>query len=464
MSRFLQVCLLVLSFDLSYSWARIGANYQLELGNPSSATSESGNKKNFLIKRDEYAESYNNETEEPNWVSWSLTKEDTGHSGRSKDFFVDTTLPSGFVQVTTETFSGYDRGHMCPSGDRTVTREHNDKTFLMSNMVPQAADNNRGPWEQFESYCRDLAFHGDEVLIICGPSCFRGSASHGVAIPKYTWKIAVTRKPGGSITSSSRVIAIKMPNKNGIKNTVWTDYITSVAEIEKDTGYKFFDTLTASTASTLKVVVDKEATGGRKGGSEKETAVATTEEPKATSTSSTQAPIQLVATQAAPVVETPAPVVLPDGPSLIVYRKKTDGPIETRTANVKRSKEVVEVTKEDGALLILNSNLVLAILPLPPKEEVKMSSEQIDLALSKYDEAEKDGSIKELLQEGHAKWTALKTPAVVEAPVAPVVANVQPPKESELDVPTAAGVEEPELPVWRVWYEKARDWIGKYLH
>ena len=244
----------------------------------------------------------------------------------------------------------------------------------------------------------------------------------------------------------------------------WIDYITSVAEIEKDTGYKFFDTLTASTASALKVVVDKEATGGRKGGSEKETAVATTEEPKATSTSSTQAPIQLVATQAAPVVETPAPVVLPDGPSLIVYRKKTDGPIETRTANVKRSKEVVEVTKEDGALLILNSNLVLVILPLPPKEEVKLSPEQIDLALSKYDEAEKDGSIKELLQEGHTKWTALKAPVVVEAPV---VASVQPPqetKEPELDVPTAAGIEEPELPAWRVWYEKARDWIGKYLH
>jgi hypothetical protein len=352
---------------------------------------------------------------------------------------------------------------MCPSGDRTVTREHNDKTFLMSNMVPQAADNNRGPWEQFESYCRDLAFHGDEVLIICGPSCFTGSASHGVAIPKYTWKIAVTRKPGGSITSSSRVIAIKMPNKNGIKNTVWTDYITSVAEIEKDTGYKFFDTLTASTASALKVVVDKEATGGRKDRNEKETAVATIEKPEATTTISTQAPIQLVATQAAPVVETPAPVVLPDGPSLIVYRKKTDGPIETRTANVKRSKEVVEVTKEDGALLILNSNLILAILPLPPKEEVKMSPEQIDLALSKYDEAKKDGSIKELLQEGHAKWTALKAPAVVEAPVVASVQPTQETKEPELDVPTAAGVEEPELPIWRVWYEKAMDWVGKCL-
>ena len=67
-------------------------------------------------------------------------------------------------------------------------------------------------------------------------------------------------------------------------------------------------------------------------------------------------------------------------------------------------------------------------------------------------------------RQGHAKWTALKTPAVIEAPVAPVVANVQPAKESELDVPTVAGVEEPELPIWRVWYEKTRVWIGKYLH
>ena len=127
---------------------------------------------------------------------------------------------------------------------------------------------------------------------------------------------------------------------------------------------------------------------------------------------------------------------------------------------------MVEVTKEDGTLLILNSNLVLAILPLPPNEQVKLSPEQIDLALSKYDEAEKDGSIKELLQEGHAKWTSLKAPVVVEAPAAPVVASVQPTKETkepELDVPTAARVEEPELPVWRVWFEKARDWIGKYL-
>ena len=32
-----------------------------------------------------------------------------------------------------------------------------DATFLMSNMLPQAPDLNRGPWEKMEHYCRDVA-------------------------------------------------------------------------------------------------------------------------------------------------------------------------------------------------------------------------------------------------------------------------------------------------------------------
>lgn len=62
-----------------------------------------------------------------------------------------------------------------------------------------------------------------------------------------------------------------------------------------------------------------------------------------------------------------------------------------------------------------------------------------------------------LTADGRAKWTAIK--ATLEAPV--VVASVQPELVNELDVPTDAGVEEPEPVVvkveakpetgWRVW-------------
>ncbi|MCV4784831.1 DNA/RNA non-specific endonuclease, partial [Escherichia coli] len=83
----------------------------------------------------------------------------------------DTSLPNGWYQVTSQDYSGsgYDRGHMCPSGDRTNSVENNSATFLMTNMVPQLAANNQGPWEDFESYCRTLASQGNELYIFSGP-------------------------------------------------------------------------------------------------------------------------------------------------------------------------------------------------------------------------------------------------------------------------------------------------------
>ncbi|MSU50844.1 MAG: hypothetical protein EXS37_17445 [Opitutus sp.] len=125
--------------------ATIGTTLQMQLGNPSGATVDPANQTRYLIQRAQYALDYNATTREPNWVAWDLTSTDTGSSGRS-DFVVDTTLPAGFYQVLTTDYSGsgYDRGHMCPSGDRTLSTADNQFTFFMSNMLPQAPDNNQG--------------------------------------------------------------------------------------------------------------------------------------------------------------------------------------------------------------------------------------------------------------------------------------------------------------------------------
>src|SRR4051812_7257554 len=150
--------------------ATIGAALQMQLGNPSGATADPTNHTHFLIQRPQYTLDFNDTTHEPNFVSWDLTSGDVGSSGRSPDFFQDTTLPAGFYQVLTTDYSGsgYDRGHMCPSADRTVSRADNDVTFFMSNMVPQTPDNNQGIWASFETYCRDQAAAGNEVLITSG--------------------------------------------------------------------------------------------------------------------------------------------------------------------------------------------------------------------------------------------------------------------------------------------------------
>ena len=263
-------CVLVVLQFAAAARATIGTTLQSQLGNPSSATAVATATTNYLIARPQYALSYNNTTREPNWVSWNLTTADVGTSGRSANFFQDTTLPAGFYQVLTTDYSGsgYDRGHMCPSGDRTTTDADNEATFFMTNMIPQAPDNNQGVWANFESECRSIAAAGNEVLIISGPSGYAGATiASGVAIAGYTWKIAVVVPVGSGtavsrITSATRVIAIKIPNIAGVRSTPWQNYITTAGQIETDTGYTFFTELPASVATALRAKIEGAAPVG----------------------------------------------------------------------------------------------------------------------------------------------------------------------------------------------------------
>ncbi|WP_415909992.1 MBG domain-containing protein [Oleiharenicola sp. Vm1] len=256
------------------SFAVIGAAYQMQLGNPSNATTTTSNHVNYLIQRDQYAMDYNDTRRVPNWVSWDLTSGDVGGSGRSA-FATDPDLPAGFTIVGTGDYSGsgYDRGHMCPSADRTVSTADNQIVFYMTNMVPQAPDNNQGVWASFETECRNIASQGNELLITCGPSGFSGSTiASGVSIPGYVWKIVVVvplngRDPAtdlapNHIDANTRVIAIKIPNIQGVRSDPWQNYITSVAQIEADTGYTFFGNLPPAVAAALRVKVDGQSTAG----------------------------------------------------------------------------------------------------------------------------------------------------------------------------------------------------------
>jgi endonuclease G len=71
-------------------------------------------------------------------VSWHLSSSWLGSAARQNDFRADTTLPSGWyqVQATDYSGSGFDRGHMCPSADRTITVTDNSATSWMTNGLP----------------------------------------------------------------------------------------------------------------------------------------------------------------------------------------------------------------------------------------------------------------------------------------------------------------------------------------
>lgn len=238
------------------------SNVHLTMGNPSNAVTNVSSPTNYLMEKPQYALSHHNGNNIPNWVSWHLDSSWIGSTPRQDDFRADTTLPSGWYRVGSTSYSGsgYDRGHMCPSGDRTSSVANNSATFLMTNMIPQAPTNNQQTWANLENYSRTLAASGNELYIISGGQGVSGYINNGnVAVPTYTWKVIMVLPSGTNdvsrVTNSTRLIAIFMPNTNSVVSD-WKQYRVSVDYVESMTGYNFFSNVSDSIENTIESVVD----------------------------------------------------------------------------------------------------------------------------------------------------------------------------------------------------------------
>jgi DNA/RNA endonuclease G (NUC1) len=223
----------------------------LIFGNPSGATPDIANEDNYLMPKPQYTLSYNRSKATPNWVAWRLDSTCIGTTQRQDDYRPDPALPAGWYQVldTDYSGSGYQRGHMCPSGDRTNSVANNSATFLMTNFVPQLPENNEGPWEDLESYCRTLAQQGNELYIFAGPSGDIGKIAGGkIVVPAVTWKVVIVLPNGANdvqrVSKSTRAFGIVVPNQLPLdKEAPWRNFRVSVDAVEYLTGYDFFSTV-----------------------------------------------------------------------------------------------------------------------------------------------------------------------------------------------------------------------------
>ena len=138
----------------------------------------------------------------------------------------------------------------------------------MTNMIPQAPNNNQQTWNNMEDYIRGQINTGKEAYVIMGNYGAGGTGSNGYAttinggkitVPAFVWKVVVLIDNGDGdvarINTTTRVIAVITPNTN-IINSNWKNYRTTVDAIETATGYDLLTVLPNALQDVLEAKVD----------------------------------------------------------------------------------------------------------------------------------------------------------------------------------------------------------------
>jgi DNA/RNA endonuclease G (NUC1) len=240
----------------------------VEFGEPADADASD----DFLVRRNQYVSSFNNVRGIPNWVAYNLN---ATHIAAGQDrcncFTFDPALEAaGFARYTTAdytgagAFAGYgiDRGHLARSFDRTTGSLDNATTFYFSNIIPQTADQNQGPWATLENYLGDQARFADkEVYIYAGASGSIGTVKGEgrITIPSHTWKVAVIMPRGRGLADvrdyrDLEVVSVVMPNVPGIRGADWTtSFVVLPDSVEKLSGYTLLSALPAKVQRAVKL-------------------------------------------------------------------------------------------------------------------------------------------------------------------------------------------------------------------
>lgn len=195
----------------------------------------------IILTRKAYTVSYNPSTRLPNWVAWHLTADhiDGNYSRGGMKFHKDKEVPE--PRATDEDYkgSGYDRGHMCPSGDNKWDADAQWESFYLTNACPQHHGLNRGDWNEMEQQCREWAKRMGDIYIVCGPILFKGKhktiGKNRVVVPEAFFKVVLC------LRGTPKAIGFIYRNTDGDRPK--GDYVNSVDQVERVTGIDFFPSL-----------------------------------------------------------------------------------------------------------------------------------------------------------------------------------------------------------------------------
>ncbi|NRD20981.1 DNA/RNA non-specific endonuclease [Winogradskyella eckloniae] len=195
---------------------------------------------NQIIHHQNYSLSYSEPHEQAEWVAYELKASHLSSTNHKRPYFeIDEAVKTGAAHWRNYKKSGYDKGHLCPAGDRRFTKSAHDETFLTSNISPQEHQFNAGVWNRLEQKVRYWAKKNDGIFVITGgvlSGNMKTIGTEDVAVPNQFYKVILDHTNG-----KIKMLAFLMKHEDS--NEPLYKFVVSVDEVEALTGIDFFPEL-----------------------------------------------------------------------------------------------------------------------------------------------------------------------------------------------------------------------------
>ncbi|MBR2625173.1 MAG: DNA/RNA non-specific endonuclease [Lentisphaeria bacterium] len=195
-------------------------------------------KEGQILIRKGYSAGYSSIEKQSLWVSYILYAENLQKTPFPREKFFITDWEVDGTPATSKDYirSGFDRGHLAPAADMAYSKETMKESFLMSNISPQVPECNRIYWLNTEKQIRQWALKEKCLCVVTGPVFSpegkRKLGKSDITVPVKFFKAVM------DLTYPYKMIACLVDNdrKENVR-------FLSVDELEKITGYDFFDKL-----------------------------------------------------------------------------------------------------------------------------------------------------------------------------------------------------------------------------
>lgn len=206
-------------------------------GVPPQIKQEAFNQNSHNLCFEEFALKHSATSKGPLWVAEYLTPEKVAAKvKRQGEFHAEERLPAGQrAELSDYRGSGYDRGHLAPSGNMSTKSAQQD-SFSLANMVPQNPKNNQQTWRNIEEAVREIVASSNEpVYLVTGVAFLNAKiatiGANKVLVPSHLYK-ALYQPVSGVISAY------------WVANTATAQpEIISVCALEQKTGVNVFPML-----------------------------------------------------------------------------------------------------------------------------------------------------------------------------------------------------------------------------